>query len=145
MKNEKEKTVLDQARKNADLNSTTNVDFIVLDFLNELPKGQFDLLVSNPPYIPLNEIGSTMPEIHNHEPITALTDNRDGLIFYQRFSEVAKELIKPGGWVIMEVGLGEHPTKAMGIFQSKEYKNLELITDVGSSSHPTISNNMISL
>jgi len=58
-----------------------------------------------------------------------LTDNRDGLIFYQRFSEVAKELIKPGGWVIMEVGLGNHPTKAMGIFQSRGYKNLELITD----------------
>ena len=120
---------INQARKNADLNATTNVDFIVLDFLNELPEGQFDLLVSNPPYIPLNEIGTTMPEIHKHEPKMALTDNRDGLIFYQRFAEVVKELIKPGGWVIMEVGLGDHPTKAMEIFQSRKYKNLELITD----------------
>ena len=120
---------IDQARKNADLNGTTNVDFIVLDFLNELPEGQFDLLVSNPPYIPLDEIGTTMPEIHNHEPQIALTDNRDGLTFYQRVAEVAKELVKPGGWVIMEVGLGDHPVKAMEIFQSRGYKKLELITD----------------
>ena len=123
------KPAIDQARKNADLNATTNVDFMVLDFLKELPEGQFDLLVSNPPYIPLNEIGTTMPEIHNHEPQIALTDNRDGLTFYQRFAEVAKELVKPGGWVIMEVGLGDHPAKAMEIFQSGGYKNLELITD----------------
>ena len=123
------KPAIDQARKNADLNATTNVDFMVLDFLKELPEGQFDLLVSNPPYIPLNEFGTTMPEIHNHEPQIALTDNRDGLTFYQRFAEVAKELVKPGGWVIMEVGLGDHPAKAMEIFQSGGYKNLELITD----------------
>ncbi len=123
------KPAIDQARKNADLNATTNVDFMVLDFLKELPEGQFDLLVSNPPYIPLNEIGTTMPEIHNHEPQIALTDNRDGLTFYQRFAEVAKELVKPGGWVIMEVGLGDHPAKAMEIFQSGGYKNLGLITD----------------
>jgi release factor glutamine methyltransferase len=102
---------------------------MVLDFLKELPEGQFDLLVSNPPYIPLNEFGTTMPEIHNHEPQIALTDNRDGLTFYQRFAEVAKELVKPGGWVIMEVGLGDHPAKAMEIFQSGGYKNLGLITD----------------
>jgi release factor glutamine methyltransferase len=123
------KPAIDQARKNADLNATTNVDFMVLDFLKELPEGQFDLLVSNPPYIPLNEFGTTMPEIHNHEPQIALTDNRDGLTFYQRFAEVAKELVKPGGWVIMEVGLGDHPAKAMEIFQSGGYKNLGLITD----------------
>ena len=123
------KPAIDQARKNADLNATTNVDFMVLDFLKELPEGQFDLLVSNPPYIPLNEIGTTMPEIHNHEPQIALTDNRDGLTFYQRFAEVAKELVKPGGWVIMEVGLGDHPAKAMEIFQSGGYINLGLITD----------------
>ena len=123
------KPAIDQARKNADLNATTNVDFMVLDFLKELPEGQFDLLVSNPPYIPLNEVGTTMPEIHNHEPQIALTDNRDGLTFYQRFAEVAKELVKPGGWVIMEVGLGDHPAKAMEIFQSGGYKNLGLITD----------------
>ena len=123
------KPAIDQARKNADLNATTNVDFMVLDFLKELPEGQFDLLVSNPPYIPLNEFGTTMPEIHNHEPQIALTDNRDGLTFYQRFAEVAKELVKPGGWVIMEVGLGDHPAKAMEIFQSGGYKYLGLITD----------------
>ena len=123
------KPAIDQARKNADLNATTNVDFMVLDFLKELPEGQFDLLVSNPPYIPLNEFGTTMPEIHNHEPQIALTDNRDGLTFYQRFAEVAKGLVKPGGWVIMEVGLGDHPAKAMEIFQSGGYKNLGLITD----------------
>jgi release factor glutamine methyltransferase len=125
-------TAITQAEKNADLNELSNIDFKVMDFLKEIPKGRFDLLVSNPPYIPEKEMSETMPEVHQYEPKIALTDERDGLTFYRRFAEVGKSLIKPGGWMVLEVGLGEHPSKAVDIFQSAGYTQLELIPDYNS-------------
>jgi release factor glutamine methyltransferase len=125
-------TAIIQAEKNADLNELSNIDFKVMDFLKEIPKGRFDLLVSNPPYIPEKEMSETMPEVHQYEPKIALTDEGDGLTFYRRFAEVGKSLIKPGGWMVLEVGLGEHPSKAVDIFQSAGYTQLELIPDYNS-------------
>ena len=125
-------TAITQAEKNADLNELSNIDFKVIDFLKEIPEGRFDLLVSNPPYIPEKEMSETMPEVHQYEPKIALTDERDGLTFYRRFAEVGKSLIKPGGWMVLEVGLGKHPSKAVDIFQSAGYTQLELIPDYNS-------------
>ena len=125
-------TAITQAEKNADLNELSNIDFKVMDFLKEIPEGRFDLLVSNPPYIPEKEMNETMPEVHQYEPKIALTDERDGLTFYRRFAEVGKSLIKPGGWMVLEVGLGKHPSKAVDIFQSAGYTQLELIPDYNS-------------
>ena len=125
-------TAITQAEKNADLNELSNIDFKVMDFLKEIPEGRFDLLVSNPPYIPEKEMSETMPEVHQYEPKIALTDERDGLTFYRRFAEVGKSLIKPGSWMVLEVGLGEHPSKAVDIFQSAGYTQLELIPDYNS-------------
>jgi len=125
-------TAITQAEKNADLNELSNIDFKVMDFLKEIPEGRFDLLVSNPPYIPEKEMSETMPEVHQYEPKIALTDEGDGLTFYRRFAEVGKSLIKPGGWLVLEVGLGEHPSKAVDIFQSAGYTQLELIPDYNS-------------
>ena len=125
-------TAITQAEKNADLNELSNIDFKVMDFLKEIPEGRFDLLVSNPPYIPEKEMSETMPEVHQYEPKIALTDEGDGLTFYRRFAEVGKSLIKPGGSMVLEVGLGEHPSKAVDIFQSAGYTQLELIPDYNS-------------
>ena len=125
-------TAITQADKNADLNELSNIDFKVMDFLKEIPEGRFDLLVSNPPYIPEKEMSETMPEVHQYEPKIALTDERDGLTFYRRFAEVGKSLIKPWGWMVLEVGLGKHPSKAVDIFQSAGYTQLELIPDYNS-------------
>ena len=77
-------------------------------------------------------MSETMPEVHQYEPNIALTDERDGLTFYRRFAEVGKSLIKPGGWMVLEVGLGKHPSKAVDIFQSVGYTQLELIPDYNS-------------
>ena len=121
-----------QAKKNADLNELENIDFQVMDILKETPEGPFDLLVSNPPYIPENEMRETMPEVHRYEPKIALTDERDGLTFYRRFSEIGKSIIKPGGWLVLEVGIGEHPSKVMEIFKTAGYTQLEIIPDYNS-------------
>ena len=100
-----------------------------MDFLNETPKGEFDILLSNPPYIPVKEIEGIMPEVKNYEPMIALTDNEDGLAFYRRIAKKIKTLIKPKGIILLEVGLGGHPQKVFSLFKEAGFNQLELIKD----------------
>ena len=106
-----------------------NVSFQELDFLTTIPDGPFDLLVSNPPYIPQGEMDGLMKDVRDFEPTIALTDEKDGLTFYQRFAEIGKDLVMAGGWMIMEVGFGDHPQRAKAIFESAGYGEPKLIKD----------------
>ena len=117
------------ANENKENLSVENVTFQELDFLNTIPDGPFDLLVSNPPYIPKDEMGGLMKDVQDFEPQIALTDEKDGLTFYQRFAEIGKDLVRTGGWIILEVGLGDHPQKAKTIFQNTGYGEPKLIKD----------------
>jgi len=120
---------LNQATLNKDKNSAKNVSFQESNFLNDLPDGPFDLVVSNPPYIPENEIAELMKDVKDFEPNIALTDKQDGLTFYKRFADVGKSLVKKDGFLILEVGLGNHPQNAESIFEETGYKQVELIKD----------------
>ncbi len=120
---------IDLARKNALTNGIQNIEFFQLDFLTERPKGKFDLIVSNPPYIPAKEMTTLMPEVGRHEPVDALTDNSDGLAFYRRFIDLAPKILKPGGWLVLEVGTGDHPQLAAGLFNKADFPVVELIKD----------------
>jgi len=117
------------ANENKENLSVENVSFQELDFLNNIPDGPFDLLVSNPPYIPQGEMEGLMNDVRDFEPKIALTDEKDGLVFYQRFAEIGKDLVRTGGWIILEVGLGDHPQKAKTIFQNTGYGEPKLIKD----------------
>ena len=123
------KGALELAEINADLNNCKNIKFLEMDFLNDMPKGKFDILLSNPPYIPVKEIEGIMPEVKNYEPRIALTDNEDGLVFYHRIAKKVKTLIKPKGIILLEVGLGGHPQKVFSLFKEAGFNQLELIKD----------------
>lgn len=69
--------------------------------------GSFDILVSNPPYIPSSDIEELMPEVKEHEPRMALDGSRDGLEFYRRISKAAKEYLNPGGLIFYEIGYNQ--------------------------------------
>ena len=107
------KDALELAETNAELNNCKNIKFLEMDFLNDVPNEKFDILISNPPYIPEKEIKNIMPEVKNYEPRIALTDNGDGLTFYHRIAKKAKTLINPNGFILLEVGLGEHPQNCL--------------------------------
>ena len=117
------------AETNAELNNCKNIKFLEMDFLNEMPEGKFDFLISNPPYIPIKEIKQIMPEVKDYEPMMALTDNNDGLTFYRRIAKKARTIIKPKGIILLEVGLGDHPQKVLSLFKQAGYNQLELIKD----------------
>ena len=120
---------LELAEINAELNNCKNIKFLEMDFLKETPKGEFDIILSNPPYIPIKEIEDIMPEVKNYEPRIALTDNNDGLTFYHRIAKKIKNLIKPKGIILLEVGLGEHPQKVFSLFEEAGFNQLDLIKD----------------
>ncbi|MBR5047756.1 MAG: peptide chain release factor N(5)-glutamine methyltransferase [Eubacterium sp.] len=81
----------------------------LFDALSTLPpeKRHFDLIVSNPPYIPTGEISGLMPEVRDHEPCMALDGSPDGLAFYRRIIREAPEHLREGGILIFEIGSGQ--------------------------------------
>lgn len=117
------------AQLNAKTLKIENVIFSQLDLFENKIEGKYDVVISNPPYIPQKEIESLMPEVKNFEPHSALTDSADGLTFYHKISEISKRIINSKGWFFLEVGLGEHPKKAMQLFSNEKFKNVELIKD----------------
>ena len=69
--------------------------------------GQFDVIVSNPPYIASGEIMGLDPSVRDHEPIWALDGGEDGLKFYKGIIKYWRSVLKPGGLIFFEVGEGQ--------------------------------------
>ncbi len=67
--------------------------------------GTYDLIVSNPPYIAAKEMDHLQPEVRDHEPRIALTDEADGLTAYRAITAGAPDHLMPGGRLIVEIGL----------------------------------------
>ncbi|MFQ5347003.1 MAG: peptide chain release factor N(5)-glutamine methyltransferase [Rhodothalassiaceae bacterium] len=76
------------------------------DWFAALPSGTapFDIVVSNPPYIPSAEIAGLMPEVAGHEPRLALDGGGDGLAAYRRILADVAAYLAPGGWLFCEIG-----------------------------------------
>ena len=72
--------------------------------LFERVDGMFDVIVSNPPYIPSGEIDGLMPEVRDHEPRLALDGSDDGLLFYRRIIDDCKDHLTKGGMLFFEIG-----------------------------------------
>ena len=120
---------LEVANENKAKLCSENVLFIEMDILNTLPTKLFDLLISNPPYIPKNEMENLMKDVKDFEPVIALEDENNGFTFYKRFAEIGRTLVKPGAWFVLEVGMGDHPSMVKSIFSNSGYLNVELIKD----------------
>ncbi|BBA71501.1 peptide chain release factor N(5)-glutamine methyltransferase [Geobacter sulfurreducens] len=68
---------------------------------------RFDLIVSNPPYIPTADLEALQPEVREYEPRAALDGGSDGLDFYRLIVPAAPEYLNPGGWLMVELGIGQ--------------------------------------
>jgi release factor glutamine methyltransferase len=71
--------------------------------------GRFDLIVSNPPYIPSAEIPTLSVEVREHDPLLALDGGADGLGPYRLFASSLPLLLAPGGVIVLEIGAGQGP------------------------------------
>ena len=90
------------ARENA-VHNQVEAEWLVSDLFTEV-KGEFDVIVSNPPYIATRDLEELMPEVICHEPKRALDGHEDGLYFYRKIIEQAPIYLKPGGRLLFEIG-----------------------------------------
>ena len=79
------------------------VQFVESDLFASV-SGTYDVIVSNPPYIPSDVICTLMPEVKNHEPLLALDGTKNGLYFYKRIAEESPAYLKKGGRLYFEIG-----------------------------------------
>lgn len=91
------------ARNAAALDLRGRVDFVQSDWFGAV-RGQFDLIVSNPPYIAAAEMDALQPEVRLFEPRNALTDEADGLDAYRAITAAARDHLLPAGRLIVEIG-----------------------------------------
>ena len=93
------------AKQNAEQNNL-QIDFVVSNLFDNI-NGEFDLIVSNPPYIKTDVIGTLDPEVRFFEPTIALDGGKDGLDFYRKIAENAKNHLKIGGILAFEIGFDQ--------------------------------------
>jgi len=89
----------------------------------------FDLIVTNPPYIPDAEIPSLMPEVRDHDPLLALAGGPDGLAPYRTLAHRAQHWLQPSGWLLAEFGDGQAPELAR-IFQTPAWEHISFEKDL---------------
>lgn len=119
------------AKENAALNTVrAQINFVQSDlFPNyKLQTTNYELIVSNPPYIPSGDIKGLQREIHC-EPRLALDGGEDGLDFYRRIIDEAPQFLKPGGLLMMEMGYGQgNPIR--NIFEKRgNFEIIEIVKD----------------
>jgi len=97
------------ARQNAERNGVgERIEFVESDGFTALATAQrFDLIISNPPYIPSAEIATLQPEVRDFDPHNALDGGADGLDFYRRLADEATDRLEVGGKLMVEFGDGQ--------------------------------------
>lgn len=121
---------LKTANENAILNSVNDrIEFIKIDILKEeFIRNEFDLVVSNPPYISIVEFETLCPELKEYEPKVALTDYNSGFHFYEIISTKSNHLLKPGGKLFFEVGKGQFSIVSE-IMKKNNFQNIDMTKD----------------
>jgi release factor glutamine methyltransferase len=90
----------------------------------------FDLIVSNPPYIVRRKISTLAKEVKDYEPTIALDGGEDGLAFYRRIIPEAPGYLREGGWLLLEVALGQGPDVSELIEEESSFFKPECIQDL---------------
>ena len=119
------------ARKNiADLKMIGRVNALQADVREPAPKfwGQFDLIVSNPPYVTAQEMTELDVSVRAHEPEMALDGGEDGLMFYRAIVRHWTQILRPGGWLMFEVG-EDQADAVMALMTEEKYTDVTALED----------------
>ena len=90
--------------------------------------GEFQCIVSNPPYIPTGDIAGLEASVRDYEPHMALDGGADGMDFYRSIAEQWKEALTPGGRIYFEVGIGQADA-VLRLMRSQGFGDLQIIKD----------------
>ena len=121
----------ENARSAEVLNQINFVNGDLFDPLHSLKGGApFDLILSNPPYITRDKIDTLAKEVKDHEPRVALDGGEDGLAFYRRIIPEAHFYLREGGWLLLEVALGQSGIVSGMIDEGGHFLKPESIPDL---------------
>jgi release factor glutamine methyltransferase len=117
------------ARKNAERNGVAGrIDFLEGDLLAPLAGRSFQMIASNPPYVPLGDVDGLAVEVREYEPHAALFAGQDGLDVYRRLVPEAHAHLAAGGWLVMEIGYGQQAAIA-GLLEGIGYSGIHFVAD----------------
>lgn len=120
---------LEVARQNASTNGVSaRLRFIQGNLLTGARVGRFDIIVSNPPYIPSRAIPFLQREVSEYEPRLALDGGADGLDIYRRLIAQSYQVLKSPGWLFLEVGWGQSADVA-GLLQEAGFDDIQAAHD----------------
>ncbi len=131
---------LSVARKNAILHGVeSRIEFVKSDLFDGLDPGEkFDLIVSNPPYIPSRDIPLLGPEVRDYEPRIAIDGGLDGLDVIRRIARDSHHYIQKGGFLVMEIGEGQEPS-VLEILKGCNYIDCMIFKDLSGSERYIVS------
>ena len=118
---------LSVARENA-RRLEADVTFIESNMYSQLT-GKYDIIISNPPYIPTKDIGGLMEEVKDHEPVLALDGSEDGLYFYRVIINGISRFLKPEGYVFFEIGYNQGDAVS-DLLQEAGFMEIKIINDL---------------
>ena len=96
------------ARRNAERNLVDDrLELVVSDVFECVPRQRFDAILSNPPYVPENDLATLQPEVRDHEPTIALTSGIEGLNVIRRLIDTAPSYLETGGLLLFEMGFNQ--------------------------------------
>lgn len=119
------------ARENAALlGFTPRVNFVQSDWFTNIPaEARFEMIVANPPYLSVAEVAETEPEVRTFEPTNALSSGPAGTEAVEKILREAKARLAPGGWLLMETGIGQHAA-LVALAQTCGYSQVESRQDL---------------
>jgi len=127
---DKSPAALDVAKLNAQkLSVAERAEFIVSDCFDSLDPQEFDLIVSNPPYVSAGVIAGLQREVRDHEPLVALSPGPDGLTVIRRLIHEAPQFLKPNGHLIMEIGFDQGEA-VQQLIDARVWESLEIRPDL---------------
>lgn len=122
---------LELARENAALNKVAGqIEFRQGDLLQGVGVAALDAVASNLPYISTHDCAALPRHIREHEPMSALDGGVDGLELIRRLVREAREALKPGGWLFLEIGFDQGPA-VVGMLTDNGFVNVAVRLDLG--------------
>jgi release factor glutamine methyltransferase len=123
-------TALIRASESASLNHVSpRIRFLEGDLLTPVAGEQFEIIVSNPPYVPTTDRATLSVEVRDYEPALALFAGEDGLEVYRRLIPAAFDALTPGGFLLLEIGYGQSPAIAELLTRSG-FQQIEFVPDL---------------
>jgi len=106
------------------------MDFLLGDLYEPVGRKKFDLIISNPPYIPREVIGTLEDEVRRFEPQNALDGGPDGLDFYHKIIKDAPAHLNKVGWLVLEIGHDQGEAVTDMLRETEAFEEIQVFSDL---------------